>query len=195
MLSILERCRFAVSHYRLTSFKLPRMKNLRILWLLVSMVSISAHAQWAWIGKDERKVFSDRAPPVDISDHQIFKRPSQVFVVTPTVRAELPASSASAPVAAQAALSASKPSGIDKELAQRKKNSEQIQAEKRRAEEDKLAKAKAENCDRAKQAQAGLESGSRIVRLNKQGIREVLDDTERSAELRRVQAVVQSQCN
>jgi len=175
------------------------MKNFWILWLLVSMVSISAHAQWAWIGKDGSKVFSDRAPPVDISDQQIFKRPSQVFVVAPTVRGGQSASSASpmasVPVAAQAALSASKPSGIDKELAQRIKNSEQAQAEKRRADEEKLAKVKAENCDRAKQAQASFESGSRISRLNKQGIREILDDTERSAELKRIQSVVQSECN
>ena len=161
------------------------------------MVSISAHAQWAWIGKDGSKVFSDRAPPVDISDQQIFKRPSLVFVVAPTVRGGLSASSASptASVPSQAALSASKPSGIDKELAQRIKNSEQAQVEKRRADEEKLAKVKAENCDRAKQAEASLESGSRISRLNKQGIREILDDTERAAELKRIQSVVKSECN
>jgi hypothetical protein len=33
-------------------------------------------AQWQWIDKDGRKVYSDRSPPSDIQEKNILKRPA-----------------------------------------------------------------------------------------------------------------------
>ncbi|HZY15413.1 MAG TPA: DUF4124 domain-containing protein, partial [Ramlibacter sp.] len=38
-----------------------------ILLVLACSVPLAAAAQWQWLDKDGRKVFSDRAPPPDIA--------------------------------------------------------------------------------------------------------------------------------
>jgi len=54
------------------------MKLTRPLFLaFVCMVPLLAAAQWQWIDKDGRKVFSDRPPPSDIAPNRILKQPGQ----------------------------------------------------------------------------------------------------------------------
>src|SRR5438067_13527630 len=79
-----------------------------------------ALAQWHWIDKDGRKVFSDQAPPPDVPAGKILKRPGGR-----AVEAE-----PQAPAASQAAAAAApKVSGKDKELEERKKLSAAADAE------------------------------------------------------------------
>ncbi|MES2878339.1 MAG: DUF4124 domain-containing protein [Pseudomonadota bacterium] len=156
------------------------------------LVSLAASAQWQWIDKDGRKVFSDRAPPGDISDKNILKRPG-ARATSASVTAEPAAITAAAP-APQETASAPKLSGVDKELAEKKKKAEEAEAAKRKAEEEKILKAKIENCARAKQAKTSFDSGMRIARTNAQGEREVMDDAARAAEVKRIQAVIDSDC-
>jgi len=37
---------------------------------------LSATAQWQWLDKDGRKVFSDRPPPADVPDKNILAQPN-----------------------------------------------------------------------------------------------------------------------
>lgn len=170
----------------------------RLVFVAASLLSLGVAAQWQWVDKDGRKVFSDRAPPADIPESSILKRTSQTKAATPITSSaedspkDAPKSSASVP--AQAGASASKPSALDKELADRKKKAEQAEAAKRKADEDRVSKAKSENCERAKAAKAGLDSGIRMSRINQQGEREILDDTARAAEAKRIQGIVDSDC-
>ena len=89
-------------------------------------------------------------------------------------------------------------SGVDKELADKKKLAEKQAAEsaaaKRKADEEGVAKAKAENCASAKQSKATLDSGVRIGRVNAKGEREYLDDAARAAETKRAQSVIDTSC-
>lgn len=39
------------------------------------LVSLTAMAQWTWMDKDGRKVYSDKAPPPDVLEKNILKRP------------------------------------------------------------------------------------------------------------------------
>ncbi len=103
-----------------------------------------------------------------------------------------PVLKASAP--AQAGASSPAATGVDKELAARKKKEEQAQTALRKAEEERINQAKADNCQRAKQAQKGLESGLRLSRINSQGEREIMDDAARAAEAKRLQSIVDSDC-
>jgi hypothetical protein len=154
----------------------------------VCMMAMAASAQWQWIDKDGRKVFSDRAPPAEVLEKNILKRPgARAAAATPA-----DAVSASAP---QQAASAPKLSGVDKELLEKKKKAEEAEAAKRKADEEKTAKAKVENCARAKQAKASFDSGVRIARTNDKGEREVMDDAARAAEVKRIQAVIDADCN
>ncbi|MHB8948064.1 MAG: DUF4124 domain-containing protein [Rhodoferax sp.] len=165
------------------------MKNIRLIFLLLaSLVSLAAQAQWQWTDKDGRKVFSDRAPPADVLERNILKRPGS----TNTTKAEIPAPVAAA--APQSATSAPSLSGVDKELAAKKKKADEAQAAQRKAEQEKIVKARIENCVRAKQAKANFDSGVRISRINEKGEREVLDDAARATELKRIQYIVDADC-
>jgi len=163
-------------------------------WLLplLGLTSTLAIAQWQWQDKDGRMVFSDRAPPTNIPDKAIVKRPGAAQLA-PVVRADEAAGSgvAALPVAAS---SAAKTAGTDKDLLEKKKKADAEAAAKLKAEEQRVLAAKAENCQRAKASKAGLESGMRLSRVNAQGEREILDDAARAAELKRAQAVIDSDC-
>lgn len=156
------------------------------------LMSIAASAQWQWIDKDGRKVFSDRAPPPDILDKNVLKRPGARGTMA---GANNPQTNADAAMAVATASSPPKPSGVDKELIEKKKKSEEAELAKRKADEEALLKAKVENCARAKQAKASFDSGRRISRINEKGETEVMNDATRTAEVKRIQSIMDSDCN
>jgi hypothetical protein len=159
--------------------------------------AVPALAQWQWIDKDGRKVYSDRSPPSDIQEKNILKRPAGAKgaaapVITETVAAA-PAAGASAP-AAKPNANAPKLSGKDAQLEARKKQAEEEEAAKKKAEEEKVAKAKADNCERTKKGLASLQSGVRLATTNAKGEREIMDDNARAAEAKRLQGIADSDC-
>ena len=177
------------------------MKLLSTLFFIsLSFASFSASAQWQWIDKDGRKVFSDRAPPADLPDKNILKRAGgRVPSAPPAAVPE--AGDGSAPAAPNAQVPAApltpvadKNAGVDKDLQAKKKQAADAEAAKRKEEEEKIAKAKIENCARAKQAKATLDSGVRISRTNAAGEREVMEDEARAAELKRIQGIMAADC-
>lgn len=163
------------------------MKMPKILLLsALASVCVVAHAQWQWIDNEGHKVFSDRAPPSDIPDKNVLKRPFGRATVA------VEADAAPAPAAGQT--SDNKAAGIDKDLEAKKKQAAEAEAAKRKAEEERYAKAKIENCARAKQAKASFDSGLRISRTNAAGEREFMDDAARASELKRIQGIIASDC-
>jgi hypothetical protein len=160
------------------------------------LLSIAASAQWQWIDKDGRKVFSDRSPPPDISEKNILKRPANRGTPSgsPEARAGAGASPLAEVLAPQSSASAPKLSGVDKDLAEKKKKAEEAELAKRKAEEERVVKAKIENCARAKQAKSSFDSGVRIMRTNEQGEQEIMNDSARAAEIKRIQAIMDADC-
>jgi hypothetical protein len=151
---------------------------------------MSATAHWQWIDKDGQKVFSDLAPPADVPEKNILKRPVDRFKTTSAAEISSPTS----PAMPQSAASAIKLSGVDKELADKKLKAEEAESAKRKASDEQVLKAKVENCARSKQARSSYESGMRIARTNEKGEREILDDAARASELKRIQAIINSDC-
>ena len=132
---------------------------MKLIYSLLAVVLVgtcmTAFAQWQWVDKDGRKVFSDRAPPPDILDKNILKRPvGRVSNVAPV--SDAPGSEA--PLAASPPASAPKLSGLDKELEAKKKQAADAEVLNRKIEEERIMKAKIENCARAKQAKATCKS-------------------------------------
>lgn len=170
-----------------------------VIFGVLCAASMAAMAQWSWqwIDKEGRKVYSDRPPPLDTPEKNILKQPAarpapvgqQPATPSPASAAPTPASAAAAPAA-----TALRPSGKDKGLEEKKKQAEQEEAALKQAEEEKALKVKAENCSRARQAKAGLDSGVRIARTNEKGERVVLDDAARAAENKRMQDIIASEC-
>lgn len=168
------------------------MKAIRAISLAsLALVCVSAFAQWQWLDRDGRKVFSDRAPPPDIPEKSILKRPGKLPALQEPVQAPDSTPTAAAPVAP---LPAPKKTELDSKLEEKKKQAEQAEAAKRKAELDQYAKTKAENCSRAKQAKATMDSGIRIARTTNSGERELMDESARAAEAKRIQAAIDSEC-
>lgn len=165
-------------------------------WLVlgcVCLLPLSASAQWQWIDKSGKKVFSDQAPPSDIPEKNILRRagspPPRAGFSSAPADAAAP-DEASAPKAA----AAPKPPAVDKELEEKTKKAQAEEKAKQAAEAEKNAKAKADNCDRARQGKATFDSGIRVAKVNAKGEREIMDDVARAAEQKRLQSIIESDC-
>ena len=171
---------------------LMRQTVCQIAAIALSAASLPALAQWQWTDSAGKMVFSDRAPPPEVPDKAIRKRPSAASAADPA-----PAASGPSIVPATSAASAASPPVIrrtDSALAAKAKQAEQTELAQRGAQEARLRQARADNCARAKSALAHLASGQRVARSNDRGEREVLDDAARSLEQQRLQSVVDTDC-
>lgn len=149
----------------------------------------SGSTQWKWRDAQGRITVSDLPPPRDVADKDILQRPD------PAVRKAKPAAptaSAAASAPAQADASGGRP--VDKDLEAKKRAADAERQAKAKAEEDKLAAQRAENCKRARAQIAALESGQRMARFNAKGEREILDDAARAAEMRVARDVAATEC-
>ncbi|MEO5733246.1 MAG: DUF4124 domain-containing protein [Rubrivivax sp.] len=156
-----------------------------------ALLAAPAHAQWTWRDKNGQVNASDRPPPRDVADKDILSRPAATARMAGAAVAAVPAGSAASAAAAPAPAASS---ALEKEVEARRLRAEQEQAAKTKADEARAATVRAENCRRARGAQAALESGQRMARTNEKGEREVLDDRGRAEELRQARTVVESDC-
>ena len=185
------------------SAKLPGMKPSRlILFIAACTLSLAASAQWQWVDKTGRKVFSDRPPPADIPEKSILKQPAGARNPTPgptpapvaAAESASPQAPASAARPAVSAASAPRLTGRDAELETKKKQAEAAEAAKRKVAEDKLAADRAQNCDRAKINLTTLQSGRRMQQTNAKGETEFMSDEARAAEVKRMQELISTDC-
>ncbi len=183
------------------------MKILRVLLLGCAFaMPLAASAQWQWVDKDGRKVYSDQPPPASVPEKSIVWHGSQnqtsraTFTPQPPSAAIPDASAATGTAAATppgggaANAPGSKPTGVDKELEEKARKAEEAEKAKRAADEQKVAQARAENCQRARKGKATLDSGIRVARLNDKGEREIIDDKMRASEQQRMQSVIDADC-
>jgi len=161
-------------------------KSSTLLFALALAASSAALAQYAWIDKEGRRVFSDQPPPADVPASNVLSQPRRGDAVV-RAEAEAPEAPASSPVV-------SVPAGVDQALEAKKKQAEAEEAAKQKAEEQRQAAARADNCQRAKTAKATLDSGMRLARVNSNGEHEILDDDQRAAETSRLQKIIASEC-
>ena len=156
----------------------------------LALLALPAEAQWKWRDPSGHVQYSDLPPPLGTPDKDILARP---VVQQRAAAAALPASVASAPSAAASAALA--PRMEDPGLEAARKQVEADKAAKAKADADKNVAIKADNCARAKSQAASLDSGVRLVRTNKDGEREYLDDDQRAAESKRVQGIISANCS
>jgi Domain of unknown function (DUF4124) len=176
------------------------MRTQKLLLLALGCAwAMGVCAQWQWVDKDGRKVFSDRPPPQEIPEKDILKQPggrAAVRAPAPSVATDgaavVAAGGASAPRAAASAPRLG--GGTDKELDQKKKQSEDADAAKRKAEEQRVAKIRSESCNQARSAKATMDSGVRVSRANAKGEQEIFDENARDAENKRLQGIINSEC-
>ena len=127
----------------------------------VLLLPLGASAQWQWIDKDNKKVSAtSRRRPRCRKTRSCAARPP------PSRRAPPPAATTDAAPLAPAA-----PPAGDKALEEKKRQAEQAEKAKQAAEAEKLAKAKADNCSRAKEGKGMMDSGMRVASMNAAGER------------------------
>ncbi len=155
------------------------------------LASGAASAQWLWIDSAGNKVFSDTAPPPGTPDKNILRKPgarTDVKPAEPAAAIEAPAAAAPAP----------KVTGKDEQLEAKKKladkQAEEAAQAKKKADAEKLAKVRADNCERAKRSKQTFDSGVRLATTNAKGEREIMDDKARAAETRRIDEIIRSDC-
>jgi hypothetical protein len=166
---------------------MSRLTVLVISAVLGALLSAPASAQWKWRDKSGVVQYSDLPPPSGTPDKDVLQKPGAGQRKAPVSAA--PASGASAPATAAAL-----PNGVDLELEAKRRKAEQDVLAKNKADEDKSAATRAENCTRAKAYARTLDEGTRIVRTDTKGEREFLDDKARAEEVKRTKAVIASDC-
>lgn len=175
-----------------TSISKTRVLGAVLIAVSASLACGAALAQWQWVDSTGRKVFSDTPPPAGVPDKSILKRPGLRLPAAVPDSASVTTSTGSATVATAAA---PKPSGRDEQLEAKKKQAEEAERARQKADAEKVAQARAENCERAKRAKATLDSGVRIATTNAKGEREILDDKARQAEVQRIEEAIRNDCS
>ena len=158
-------------------------------------IASSSMAQWQWLDRSGRKVSSDRPPPADISEKNIIKRPgaaAPVTVINDTEPGAVPNESSLAASHASAPLP---PASAQKEKAAAELKKQQEEAARRKAEDEKMAKLRAENCQRAKTALATLKTGVRLSTVDAKGERSIMDDKARATEEKRLNEAITTNCS
>lgn len=183
-----------------------RMKLFKLLALSLAfgLAAPAAMAQWQWVDKDGRKVFSDRPPGADIPEKNIVKKPKGYGALNdvkssgtgPAMReVAAPAEGEAAPAESAAAKPAAKaPSGKDKELEAKKQAEEKAKKDAEQAEKAKQAAARADNCKRAQQAKAMFDTGKAVRMPNEKGEMVYIDANKRAEEQQRINDAIANNC-
>ena len=151
-------------------------------------LALPAAAQWKWRDQRGQTQYSDTPPPRGTAEKDILQRPS----VNTAVRRD--AQAASAPASGASGLPAPTLKVVDSELDAKRKKAEQDVADKKKADDAKVAAVRAENCSRAKAQMRTIDSGTRLSRTNEKGEREYLDDKAREQEAARTREAMTSEC-
>lgn len=162
------------------------MKNLIVLACGLMLLPGVAFATdvYKWKDADGRIRYSDAPPQGKIPyDKVIGKKP-----VAPVAGAEN--TEVTAPAAKPAA-----PSAADKEIEAKKRKAEEENVKKRELAKQELAKQREENCKLAKANLQGFKQGGRMFKVNENGEREYLDDKAISDGLDKANKEVEQWCS
>jgi hypothetical protein len=153
------------------------------LVLLLAAATGPARAQYKWKDSRGQVHVSDLPPPREIPDKDVLQRPG---ASTRPLISIAPVAAASTPAAAR--------TPQDPELEARRKRAELEAKAQAKADEDRLAAQRAENCQRARELLATLGNGQRLIKLDAKGERVVLDDAARAQEEAQTRRVIAADC-
>jgi hypothetical protein len=178
------------------------------VWAGLLTLPAGAHAQWIWQDSAGQRVISDMPPPAEVPDKNILRRPgparpapAPAATATPTAPAQgTPAEpSANTPAApgTPGAPSIQNTSATEtpKSAAPAPDSPEAKKAEQeRQAIEKRNAQIMADNCQRARDSAATLQSNRRLAMVNEKGQNVVMDEAMRKAEMARLQQIIKDNC-
>lgn len=178
---------------QLAAHRARRIAGPLCLALACVLLSAPAVAQWKWRDSRGQIHVSDTPPPRDVPEKDVLQRPASGAPKVPSQASAAALPAASAPASAASAGAPARPL-VDNELEQRKRQAEQEQAARQKADERKKAEQRAENCSRAREQLALMDSGMRVVRVKPNGEQFYLDDEQRAAEAARARQAIATDC-
>lgn len=161
------------------------MKFTNPLFFAVALVVCQpAFSQWVWLNERGEKVFSDRAPGIEVPAKNILKQPSATTPKSPPPQppAQTPGATAKPVIV------------VDQSLEAKKKQADDAAAAKQKQEQEANKQIKADNCARAKQSKSLIDSGRRVAKVQANGEVGYMDDQERAAEQARAQSIIDKEC-
>ena len=173
-----------------------------VFCVLAAGACTAALAQWKWVDKDGRTVFSDRPPPADVPAKSIQQRERAAAATGKMLApdggnldaAQLPDSQAQPAANSPASKVHSGKPVAPSELATLRQKASEAAANQRALDATATREAQTENCKIARQSLAMLNSGVRVRKTNAAGEREFLDDAQRDAERRKANEMVAQNC-
>jgi hypothetical protein len=157
------------------------MLRLLLLGVMLAAAAGASAQLYRWVDKDGRVRYTDTPPPGGVKAR--------------TLRGSSGGADSAPP---EAAAKDAAPKGPLTPLQQEQEfRKRQMDAQKAAEKADALRKdneAKQENCTRAREQLAAMESGQRIARTNAQGERYYLEDDARAAEAEKARAAVRESC-
>jgi hypothetical protein len=158
---------------------------LRVLVCVLSLAFAAGAAAQAyrWVDKDGRVRYGDMPPPGVKATPLGLPQGGGVNVAP------------AAPDAAAKGASKGPLTPAEQEKEYRKRQAEGQKSREKEEKEQRDAAAKQENCARARETLAALESGQRVVRTRPDGERYYLEDSQRDAEIEQARQSVNSWCN
>lgn len=166
--------------------------------LLSAGASPSAWGQYRWKDANGQMHVSDLPPPREIADKDILQRPARgqrPVVPVGSVASPAPGRAVATAQGANPSTSSRPASGpTDPALETRRQQAEADARARVRGDDERQAALRADNCRRARDQLANLDSGQRLTRQNAQGERVVLDDAARAGDADAARRVIASDC-
>lgn len=159
--------------------------------MAAACIPLLGYGQWKWRDADGRTQYSDRPPPRGTADKDILTRPVQPPLSLMT--AAPPTHSAASGAAGKASAPAT--ASVPEAAARRASEAASATPSANKAEEARRQQHRADNCRRAQEYARSLEAGQRVQRVNAQGEREFLDDTQRGRERDKARQVIETECS
>ena len=170
-----------------------RPAALPLLLTLALLSALPAWAQYRWKDANGQVHASDLPPPREVPEKDVLKRPSR------DAKPATPLGTAASPTPARATAASATParpaSGtVDPELAARRQQAEAQARARAGADEERGAALRADNCQRAREQLARLDTGQRLLRQNVQGEPVVMDEAARNSDAQAARRVMASDC-
>ena len=142
------------------------MKRIAIAVLALFLAPLASAQLYKWVDKDGKVHYSDQPPPAQAS--------KQIKVDT--------------------GVSSTAPSAVARDKELEKGRQEAADAAKKKDEAERVAKQRAEECDKARSYLKGLEGGGRFVTFDEKGNRTFLEADQIAAEKAKAQKNVEEAC-
>ena len=176
-----------------------RPAALPLLLTLALLSALPAWAQYRWKDANGQVHASDLPPPREVPEKDVLKRPSRdAKPAAPlgTAASPTPARATAATATTAASATPARPASgtVDPELAARRQQAEAQARARAGADEERGAALRADNCQRAREQLARLDTGQRLLRQNAQGEPVVMDEAARNSDAQAARRVMASDC-